>query len=242
LIVVFCDFGVTGPYLGQMKAVLYRHDPGRPVVELFADAPRDPRVASYLLAAYAQDFPPPAVFLCVVDPGVGGERAACALRIDRQWFVGPDNGLLNVVAMRARGDVEWWDIEWRPERLSRTFHGRDLFAPVAARLAGGELPPGMRCDAEARIDRSWPEDLFSIVYADGYGNLMTGIRAEQAVPSARLVAGGHTLGYAARYGEVPTGMAFWYGNANGLVEIAVSGGSAAETLGLHPGDAVGWAE
>lgn len=241
MIVLFTDFGVTGPYLGQMKAVLYRHDPGRPVLDLLADAPRDPRIASYLLAAYAPDFPPPAVFLCVVDPGVGGERAASALCIDGQWFVGPDNGLFNVLAMRAR-EVEWWDIDWRPERLSRTFHGRDLFAPVAARLAAGELPPGEQRDAEARIDRSWPEDLASIIYVDGYGNLMTGIRAERVGADARLVAGGQTLRYAARYGEVPPGTAFWYGNANGLVEIAVSNGNAAEQLKLGAGDTVRWEE
>lgn len=239
MIVLFTDFGVSGPYLGQMKAVLYRHDPQRPVVDLIADAPRDPRVASYLLAAYAPDFPPPAVFLCVVDPGVGGERAASALRIDGQWYVGPDNGLFNVLAMRAK-EVEWWDIHWRPERLSRTFHGRDLFAPVAARLAAGELPPGARRDAESRIDRSWPEDLASIIYVDAYGNLMTGMRADGIKPDARLVAGGHTLSYAGRYGDVPAGTAFWYGNANGLVEIAVSNGSAAEKLNLGPGDTVRW--
>lgn len=242
MIVLFTDFGVSGPYLGQMKAVLYRHDSGRPVLDLFADAPRDPRMASYLLAAYVQDFPPPAVFLCVVDPGVGGERAAIALRIDGQWFVGPDNGLFNVVAMRAQREVEWWDIGWRPQRLSHTFHGRDLFAPVAARLAAGELPPGARCDADARIDRAWPEDLSSVLYVDAYGNAMTGMRADQAPTGGRLMAAERTLDYAARYGEVPPGTAFWYGNANGLVEIAVSGGHAAEALGLRPGDAVRWAE
>lgn len=239
MLVLYTDFGASGPYLGQMKAVLYRQQPRTPIVDLLCDAPRDPRAAAYLLAAYAPDFPPPAAFLCVVDPGVGGERAACALRVDGQWFVGPDNGLLNVVAMRAR-EVEWWDIAWRPEKLSSTFHGRDLFAPVAAALAAGGEPPGERRDADARIDRTWPDDYFRVVYIDHYGNAITGI-AVSRVPggsAARLHVGGHALAHARRYGEVPPGQAFWYENANGLVEIAVGNGNAAEALGLQPGDEV----
>lgn len=240
MVILFTDFGISGPYLGQMKGVLYRHDPRLPVVDLFADAPRDPRAAAYLLAAYARDFPPPAVFLCVVDPGVGGERAACALRVDGQWFVGPDNGLLNVVALRGR-DVEWWDITWRPERLSATFHGRDLFAPVAAALAAGQMPPGRPCDAQARIDRAWPADDARVLYLDRYGNAITGIDAARlAEPGARLAVRGRLLPRARRYGDVAPGEAFWYENANGLVEIAVSQGSAGEALGLRFGDPVRW--
>src|SRR5690606_9988961 len=133
--------------------------------DLFADAPGEPRAAAYLLSAYARDFPLSAVFLCVVDPGVGGERAACALRVDGQRLVGPDNGLLNMVARRGR-HVDWWDITWRPDRLAATFPGRDLFAPVAAGIAAGQMPPGESRDAEVRIDRSWPEDGPRILYVD----------------------------------------------------------------------------
>ena len=240
MVILFTDFGASGPYVGQMKGVLYRLSPQLPVVDLFSDAPRDPRAAAYLLAAYARDFPPPAVFLCVVDPGVGGERAACALRVDGQWFVGPDNGLLNVVAMRGR-DVEWWDITWRPERLSATFHGRDLFAPVAGALAAGQAPPGRSCDPRERTDRSWPRDDARVIYVDHFGNCITGIDAGGlSDPGARLAAGGHVLPGARRYGEVAPGAAFWYENANGLVEIAVNQGNAHEALGLRVGDPVRW--
>lgn len=242
MLVLFTDFGAFGPYVGQMKGVLYRLDPAIPVIDLVADAPRDPRAAAYLLAAYAQDFPPPAVFLCVVDPGVGGERAACALRIDGRWFVGPDNGLFNVVAMRGR-DVEWWDITWRPQRLSATFQGRDLFAPVAGGIAAGRPPPGQPCDARSRIDRTWPEDEARVLYVDHFGNAITGISAARAPGGdARLLVHGRALARARRYGDVAAGEAFWYENANGLVEIAVNGGRAAETLGLHCGDAAWWQE
>ena len=103
----------------------------------------NPRASAYLLAALAPSIKGEASFVCVVDPGVGTERRALALRADGRWFVGPDNGLLDVVGRRAQA-AEWWEITWRPEQLSATFHGRDLFAPVAAKLARGEAPPGRR--------------------------------------------------------------------------------------------------
>ncbi|MBK8162681.1 MAG: SAM-dependent chlorinase/fluorinase [Gammaproteobacteria bacterium] len=240
MIVLFTDFGPAGPYVGQMKAVLHGIAPGETVIDLLSDAPAcDPRAAAYLLAAYAGDFPAGAVFLCVVDPGVGGKRAAVALRADGRWFVGPDNGLFNVVAMRAR-ELEWRDIAWRPERLSATFHGRDLFAPVAARIARGEMPPGGPCEAAQRVDSGWAQDYTRIIYVDHFGNALTGIRAGGVEPERRLEAGGRTLGAARTYSDVAPGEAFWYSNANGLVEIAVNRGSAAAALGLRVGDPVAW--
>lgn len=239
MIVLFTDFGSEGPYVGQMKAAVYREAGAVPVIDLLANAPtHDPKSAAYLLSAYHGDFPGGAVFLCVVDPGVGGARAPVVVRVDDQWFVGPDNGLFNVVAMRGN-EVRWWDITWRPEHLSATFHGRDLFAPVAARLARGELPPGTHTDAAARIDRSWPADYERIIYIDHFGNAMTGIRADTA-PERPLTVKGQVLPHARTYSDVPVGQAFWYENANGLVEIGVNRGSAETVLGLAPGDMVAW--
>ena len=95
MIVLFTDFGATGPYQGQLKAAIARADPAVPVIDLFCDAPmRDPRRSAYLLAAYAEAFPAGSVFVCVVDPGVGGPRAALWLEAGSRHFVGPDNGLL----------------------------------------------------------------------------------------------------------------------------------------------------
>ncbi|MGE0373096.1 MAG: S-adenosyl-l-methionine hydroxide adenosyltransferase family protein [Gammaproteobacteria bacterium] len=240
MIVLFTDFGPAGPYVGQMKAVLHGIAPGETVIDLLSDAPAcDPRAAAYLLAAYAGDFPAGAVFLCVVDPGVGGPRAAVALRADGRWFVGPDNGLFNVVAMRAC-ELEWRDIAWRPERLSATFHGRDLFAPVAARIARGELPPGEPGDAAQRVDRGWAQDYARIIYVDHFGNALTGIRAGGIDGRRRLEAGGRTLAAARTFADVAPGETFWYANANGLVEIAVNRGNAAAALGLRVGDPVAW--
>ena len=239
MIVLFTDFGNAGPYVGQMKAVLYRDCPGVPIVDLVADAPaHNPRAAAYLLAALAPEFPPGSIFLGVVDPGVGDPaRRPAAVAVDGQWFVGPDNGLFNVVAARG-GTVQWWDIDWRPPRLSASFHGRDLFAPVAARIARGEAPPGTLHPAADRILPGWPQDLAEIVYIDGFGNVMTGVRAAQLAAAARVRLRKTDIVHARTFAAVPVGRLFWYENANGLVEIAVNQGSAAQVLGAAIGDAV----
>ena len=94
MIVLFTDFGLEGPYTGQVRAVLYRTAPQVPVVDLFADAPAGkPKPAAYLLAAYGVWFPPGTVLLAVVDPGVGGPRAPVIVEAEGRWYVGPDNGL-----------------------------------------------------------------------------------------------------------------------------------------------------
>jgi len=239
MIALFTDFGGAGPYVGQMKAAVYRELPRATIVDLMADAPaHNPYAAAYLLAALSPEFSPGTVFLCVVDPGVGDPaRRPAAVSIDGQWFVGPDNGLFNVAAARGRA-VQWWDITWRPARLSASFHGRDLFAPVAARLARGAAPPGTACALQERLLPGWPEDLAEIIYIDHFGNAMTGIRAV-ALSSARyLNIKDHSVAYARTFSAVPAGQAFWYENANGLVEIAVNQGRADRILGLEIGDKV----
>ncbi|MBI5040473.1 MAG: SAM-dependent chlorinase/fluorinase [Gammaproteobacteria bacterium] len=238
MIVIATDFGNEGPYLGQMKAVLMREAPAIPVLELFANLPSFAiQPAAYLLAAYVSEFPPGTVFLCVVDPGVGSARAPVVLRADGRWYVGPDNGLFNVIAQRT-ADVAWWDITWRPDSLSRSFHGRDLFAPVAACIARGDAVPGVAVESDTRIQDGWPRDLAQVIYIDHFGNAMTGIRAEHLDEASLLETSGHLLRQTGTFSDVQPGTAFWYGNANGLVEIAVNQGRADQILGLHVGDRV----
>jgi S-adenosyl-L-methionine hydrolase (adenosine-forming) len=135
MIVLFTDLGLHGPYTGQMKAVLHERVPASPVIDLFADAPAgNPKASAYLLAAYAAWFSAGTIFLCVVDPGVGGKRPAIILEADSRWYVGPGNGLFELVQRRAE-KTQSFDIAWKPELLSASFHGRDLFAPVAAPAA-----------------------------------------------------------------------------------------------------------
>ncbi len=232
MIVLFTDFGAAGPYVGQMRAVLAREAPGVPVIELFADAPAfDAKASAYLLAAYAGGFAAGSVFIAIVDPGVGGARAAVALAADGRWYVAPDNGLLALVARRANG-ARWWRITWRPDALSASFHGRDLFAPVAARLARGESLPGEPVDGFQTIGGDWPDDLDEIIYLDHFGNAMTGLRATRLAADARLAVGGRELVRARTFSDMPEGAVFWYENANGLAEVAVNGGRAEAELGL----------
>ena len=118
MIVLLTDFGLHGPYTGQVKAVLHQTVPGGPAIDLFADAPvGNPKASAYLLAAYATWFPPGTVFLCVVDPGVGGARPAIVLEADDRWYVGPGNGLFELVQRRAR-QARSWDITWKPAGAS----------------------------------------------------------------------------------------------------------------------------
>jgi S-adenosylmethionine hydrolase len=234
MIVLFTDFGLAGPYTGQMKAVLRSEAPDCGLIDLFADAPMaDPRASAYLLAAYAPWFPPRTIFLCVVDPGVGGERAALLIEADRRWYVGPENGLFELVLRRAQ-TARCFEITWRPPHLSASFHGRDLFAPVAAMVARGERPAMRARDALRHPD--WPDDLPEIVYVDHYGNAMTGLRATVLSSSAVLILGDKTrVMHAATFSAVPEGTPFWYENSNGLVEIAVNRGHAGKRLGLDIG-------
>ena len=240
MLVLFTDFGQ--PYTGQMRAVLAREAPGVPVIDLFTDlAAWDVRAAAYLLAAYCEAFPEDSVFLSVVDPGVGGDRAALAVAADGRWFVGPDNGLFTMIARRALG-LRCWELLWRPERLSKSFHGRDLFAPVAARLTGGgrEPPAGMAREIAfpAGPGDDWPDDLARVVYIDGFGNAITGLRAQTLDPAVTPKVRGQALSRGETFSDLAPGDAFWYENANGLVEIAVNQGRAADQLGLAVGDPV----
>jgi hypothetical protein len=240
MIVLFTDFGLEGPYTGQVKAVLWREGPDVPVFDLFADAPMQrPREAAYLLAAYAVGFPRGTVFLCVVDPGVGTERPAEALSIDGRWFVGPGNGLFEPLLRRASGAVQSFAIPFS-EGISASFHGRDLFAPVAARLARGLSPDQTGITAMPAARRlDWPDDLPVIVYIDRYGNAMTGLRAAGLASKTALRIGNQTVDRARTFGDVAEGAAFWYENANGLAEIAVNRGRADTYLsGISVGTSV----
>jgi len=240
MILLFTDFGLEGPYTGQVKAVLWRRAPGIPVIDLFADAP-GPREAAYLLAAYAAWFDPGSVFLGVVDPGVGGDRPAVALRADGRWFVGPGNGLFELVGRRA-AVLESYSIPAPAAPVAASFHGRDIFAPVAAALAAGrpaaEIGLVPRLPGPADPGPDWPDDLPAIVYVDRFGNAVTGLRAETLPATARLRIGGRVLNAARTFSAVPPGTAFWYGNSNGLVELAVNLGRADRLLDADIGTEV----
>ena len=237
VIVLFTDFGYAGPYVGQMKAVLTRGAPGVPLVDLMHDAPAfRPEPAGCLLAAAGDGFPPGTVFLGVVDPGVGSERLGLVLQAGESWLVGPDNGLLSPLAERL-GPVRAWSLPV-PLGASPSFHGRDVFAPAAAGIAAlGRLPEGCRPLTDWQ-GRDGPGERCEVIYVDGYGNAMTGLRAGSLDPAQRLRVAGRELRGARTFSEVASGEAFWYPNSLGLAEVAVNRGSAAACLGLGVGSPV----
>jgi len=236
MILLFTDFGASDLYVGQVKAVLAEQAPGVPVIDLLHEAPAfNVKAGAHLLAALAERLPRESVVFAVVDPGVGSKRDAVVVRADGRRFVGPDNGLLSVAAARAERRT-LWSIAWRPRRLARSFHGRDLFAPIAAAIARGDFP-------EARLRRKprlavnlGAEDLAEVIYVDHYGNAATGLRASGVSRRARLVVNGAWIEHARVFSEAAPGAVFWYENSLGLAEIAANGVSAAAKLGLRVGD------
>lgn len=237
-IALVTDFDRGGPYTGQMILRLADLAPNAQAFELVSNLPPyRADLAAYFLPALVRDIPEQTLFLCVVDPEVGGDREVIILEADGCWYVGPDNGLLSVVARRAR-ESSIRRVTWRPDRLSNSFHGRDLFCPMAAMLAKGMIPETVSVNAESMVGANWPEELPGVVYVDGFGNLITGIRAVSLMKEAVVHVGGQDIAKARTFCEVPSGEVFWYENSFGLVELAVNQGRADLLLKLEPGDPI----
>jgi S-adenosyl-L-methionine hydrolase (adenosine-forming) len=237
MLVLFTDYGWQDPYVGQMKAVLASEAPGIAVIDLLHAVPDfNAHAGAQLLDALASSFPPGSVLLCVVDPGVGGPRDAMVVQADGRWLVGPDNGLLSITAARAE-QLRCWRIQWRPDRLSDTFHGRDLFAPIAAWIAAGRFPEDKLEPVAGLTVQFDAADLPRVIYIDHYGNAWTGIRGG-LMAGAEVEVKGQRLAYRRVFSESAKGQAFWHVNSAGLVEIAANRARAAEQLGLRVGDLV----
>ncbi len=237
-IALLTDFGAASPYVGQLRLCLAAALPGISIIEVISDLPAfRPDLAAYLLPALVRDLPRGTLYLCVVDPGVGGDRLAIAVEADGNYFIGPDNGLLALVC-RCALSSSVFRIDWRPEILSPSFQGRDLFAPVVISLTLGRPLAMTAFDPDSLQGAKWPDDLPSVIYQDSFGNLITGLRAALVQPGEMMDVRGQRIPRARTFNEVPPGTAFWYENAFGLVEIAVNQGSAALKLGLEVGDEI----
>ncbi|AFL76041.1 SAM hydrolase/SAM-dependent halogenase family protein [Thiocystis violascens] len=238
-IALVTDFG-DGLYVGQMRARLGALLPELPLIDLVHDLPPfRPDLAAYLLPALVRDMPGNTLYLCVVDPGVGGDRALLAVESAGDWLIGPDNGLLAPLIQQADGAVSVWRIGWRPERMSSSFHGRDWIAPAAARLCLGQELRMSCLETSAMVGSDWPQERGVILYVDRFGNLISGLHARGRDRRHRLQVGEQTLRNARTFCQVVPGESFWYKNAFGLVEIAVNRGRADDLLGLAAGDPIG---
>ena len=238
MLLLFTDYGWHDPYVGQVKAVLATHAPGVAAIDLLHAVPDfNAHAGAHLLDALSRDLPAGAVVLAVVDPGVGGPRAAVVVEADGRFYIGPDNGLLSVLAGRAQ-TARVWRIAWRPDMLSDSFHGRDLFAPIAAWIAAGDFPADKLGAVESLEVNFDTAELPRILYIDHYGNAWSGIRGGMAEPGSNVEVKGNRIPWRRVFMEAGKGEAFWHVNSSGLVEIAVNRGSAAEKLGLKVGDPV----
>ena len=239
MIFLFTDFGAGDIYAGQVKAVLQQLAPKVPVIDLLHDAPRfNVKAGAHLLAALAARPPRYSITMAVVDPGVGGLRAPVAVLADGHWFVGPDNGLISVAAARAK-KCEVFSIGWQPKNLSASFHGRDLFAPVAGMLARGNRSAARLKKAPLAVNFG-ADDLGEVIYVDHFGNLVTGLRAGAVPQGRKLDIDGRGIPHARVFSGVRQEEVFWYENSLGLAEIAANSASAAGKLGFTIGTPVGF--
>lgn len=249
LITLLTDFGTADGYVAEMKGVLYSLAPEARVVDLSHDiAPQDVESARLAVARYWRRFPPQTIHLVVVDPGVGSERDALAVRSEDRVLIGPDNGVLSPALLVAGARAVSLQV---PVSASPTFHGRDLFAPVAARIAMGAPIDALGAAAESPTIRRTPEARRlgngaiqgEVIAIDRYGNAITNIVAFPATQGregeqAFVEVGGRTIPVARAYADVqPLGAVALCGSS-GLLEIAVRDGNAAQTLGLGRGSTV----
>jgi S-adenosylmethionine hydrolase len=255
------DYGLADEFVGVVHGVIAAICPDARVIDLGHGVPRQDVAAGAAMLVRSLPYAPPGVHLAVVDPEVGARRRAIALRTaeEDRLLVGPDNGLLVPAAERFGGIAEVVEISassWRLEPVSATFHGRDVFAPVAARLACGDplasagtpLAPAELVRAERTQPRHEPGALIAhVVATDTYGNAVLdaahgdlvrrGLRLGDAV-SAR-VGSRRIRGVVARtFSDVAPGALLLYEDAAGALALAVNGGDAAALLGVRSGDEV----
>jgi hypothetical protein len=250
------DFGRKDWFVGVVHGVLYRVCPEAHIVDLTHDVPPGNIArAAFLLEAAAPDFPPGTVHLAVVDPGVGTARRALAVAAHGQTFVGPDNGILEW-ALRDPGARAWTltGARWFRHPVSRTFHARDVFAPVAAHLAGGVAPDRLGPEARdpVRLPHAAPEFredgiLGCVMFVDHFGNALTNVNAEDLArafpdtpePALEVRVLDHTIrGLARAYGAHPLGTVVAVVGSSERLEIAQVGGDCATRLGIGEGDRV----
>jgi len=262
LIALLTDFGTSDPYVGVMKGVMATRCPAARFIDISHDVnPQGVQQAAYLLRSAYRYFPTHTIFLVVVDPGVGTARSPLAVKTDHGLFVGPDNGVFSGVL----DEVDTWQavVLWPPERLSATFHGRDLFAPVAADLACGEAlnrvgtpTTDIVRTAPLRIDQVSADTLEGdVIHVDHFGNVVTSIgpfewegnrlvltrKPEvnfEAVQADVVCGDWRLLGIQATYGFSQPGDVLALINSDNQLELAVNQGSAARLIGAQPGDVV----
>jgi S-adenosylmethionine hydrolase len=253
IITLLTDFGLEDSYVASMKGVILEICPDARLVDIsHLVPPQDVRTGAFLLASVYHDFPSGTVHLAVIDPGVGTDRRGLVIKMNRGFLVGPDNGLFSLVLREESG----WDA-YRLERpaywraaVSKTFHGRDIFAPAAAHLAMGIPAPALGSPCTPQMT-SWAEALETseeiqgeVIHIDHFGNAVTNVSREalERFSSGYRVEvriGGLTISeFVGTYGDEEVGRVIALIGSSKHLEIAVSQGNAAKNCGLRRGDLV----
>jgi S-adenosyl-L-methionine hydrolase (adenosine-forming) len=261
VIALLTDFGISDSFVGIMKAIILTIAPETVLVDLtHAIPPQDITAGAWALATAVPYLPPDIIMLAVVDPGVGTKRRAVAICWGRRIFVGPDNGLATPLLLAEEPDKaiildrpEYWLEQPDSRAISSTFHGRDIFAPIAARLAHG-FPfefLGSKIDTASLVRISWERAYRdgniitgSVLVVDHFGNLITNIGSDlvaelfQANDINATVGNKQVHARALSFGAGPEYEAFWYPDSSGHAGIAWRNGNAAEILGITRGTSV----
>jgi len=254
IITLTTDFGTGSPYAAAMKGVILSINPQAAIVDITHDIPaQDIRRGAVVLDDVCGRFPEETIHTAVIDPGVGTDRAIVYARIGRQDFIAPDNGLLSNLVRREPPErvIRLENPEyWLPE-VSATFHGRDIMAPVAARLSLGLDPEKLGPPVESLelLDSPAVQLLASriegsVIDIDSFGNLITNVTVEMLSgrPTDERVCVicniYETWGIFRAYGQQPGGTFIALVGSSGRLELAVVGDNAAERLGIHPGTPV----
>jgi S-adenosyl-L-methionine hydrolase (adenosine-forming) len=244
------DFGIRDGYAGAMKGVVLSLAPDAVVVDITHGVPpHDMTAGAVALAQAAPLFPAGTIHVAVVDPGVGGARADLLVQAGDQLFVGPDNGVLSLAARPPRRIYHIQAASFRREPVSPTFHGRDVFAPTAGRLAAGAALAEAGPAAESMVEVAQPPVLRqggrvegAVIHVDAFGNLITSLTAELIpVDAAIQVEGGGGVFHpvlARTFSDVRSGALVAYVGSGGQLEIARRDGSAAAYVGAERGSIV----
>lgn len=250
IITLTTDFGLQDQYVSAMKAVILGISPECRLIDISHEIPpQDVMAGAWVLRNAAMLFPPGTIHLVVVDPGVGTDRNPVAIQIENQFFVGPDNGLFSLIgdefgyrAVRLTQEKYW------REHRSKTFHGRDIFAPVAAHLAEGVQLDDLGEPIGELITYRWATPISDkdgvqgwVVHIDRFGNLISNIPASLIESTARgsgfrIYAGNTILDeIVPAFGSVPDGEPAAYIGSSGTLEIAINKGNARKMLGVEKG-------
>jgi S-adenosylmethionine hydrolase len=247
VITLTTDFGTDDWFVGTMKGVILKIAPTASLVDITqAIRPGDIRSGAFALAAACRHFPHGTIHVAVIDPGVGGDRAGLVIETDNFLFVGPDNGVFSFALRgeRLRSIHRLENPRFQLADVSRTFHGRDIFAPAAAHLSRGVPPNQFGARHHDLVQIEWPEPVITkpglrgeIVHIDHFGNGITNLPASRvlAIGATRVKVGAKSVPICDSYGAVKLGNPVAVIGSTGLLELAINGGSAAKALKLKTG-------